>query len=141
MERSNLARTFAWRTEIIREQNWCMARKLRWELGLLAALLVVVCGYGGMLFYQVHLVAQESAQLALLSEAAQMLGAYRKEHGEYPASLESIAFSYPDGGDASMVENLRYVSDGKTYSLKTKSLRTGRELDAGSELKGQVVRR
>lgn len=118
-----------------------MVRKWRWELGLLAALFAAVCWYGGTLFYQGHLTAEESAQLALLDEAARKLGEFHKEHGEYPASLESFAFSYPDGGDASMIANFRYHSDGKTYSLKTVSLRTGRELETGSELEGRVLLR
>jgi hypothetical protein len=118
-----------------------MALRLRWELGLLAALFAAICWYGGTLFYQGHLMGQESAQAALLDEAARKLNEFHKEHGEYPASLESFAFSYPDGGDSSMLANLRYLSDGKTYSLKTKSLRTGRELETGSQLEGRVVLR
>jgi hypothetical protein len=118
-----------------------MPRKLRWEIGLLAVLCAVVCWYGATSLYWLDLAAQESAQMALLDEAARKLDEYHKEHGEYPASLASFSFSYPDGGNPSMLANLRYISGGKTYTLKTKGLESALELETGSELEGRVVRR
>ena len=69
-----------------------MAPSVRLKPVLLASLCVFACGlvvwWIGAAFYQAHRMAQESAQLALLAEAAQKLDTYHKEHGEYPTSLD-----------------------------------------------------
>lgn len=77
--------------------------------------------------------AKESAQRALLVEATQLLTEYHQEHGEYPDSLEGLAFTYPDGGDVSLLSQLEYVSDGKGYSLTTVGASTGEKLKVTSD--------
>jgi hypothetical protein len=89
-------------------------------------------------FQTANAVAEQSAQAALMDEAARFVDAYQKQHGEYPASLESMKWTYPDGGDASTLATLRYESDGATYSLKAKGA-YGHEIVTGSDVGGRII--
>jgi hypothetical protein len=122
-----------------------MVRKLRWKLALVALLCTIVCAPVfwkiGTVIYDAHRLAKWSGQMALLQEASQKLDAYHKMHGEYPASLDSFEFTYPDGGDASMLADFRYLSDGKTYTLKAQSLYDeSEEMEVGSKTNGEIIR-
>ena len=61
--------------------------------------------------------AEYSTQMALLQEAEQLLEEYRTQHGVFPPSLDELDFTFPDGGDASTLDSLKYESNGETYSL------------------------
>jgi type II secretory pathway pseudopilin PulG len=71
--------------------------------------------------------AEESAQRALLAEAAQLLEAFHREHGRYPESLDSLSFNFPDGGDAATLSSLRYNSDGDHYLILVRGAFSGEE--------------
>lgn len=73
-------------------------------------------------FIESHRAAEMSAQLALFKEAEALLDAYRAENGSYPESLDTLEFSFPDGGDRSTLALLKYETNGKTYSLATKRI-------------------
>jgi type II secretory pathway pseudopilin PulG len=72
--------------------------------------------------------AEYSAQMALFKEAEHLLEEYRAAHGEYPKTLDSLKFTFPDGGDRSTLALLKYESDGKTYTLVTKDVYSGEEI-------------
>lgn len=72
--------------------------------------------------------AEESAQLALFTEAVGLLAEYHEQHGEYPDSLDKLALSYPDGGDKSTLASFTYNSDGANYVLTTHGVSTGQVL-------------
>jgi hypothetical protein len=74
---------------------------------------------------EAHRLAEMSAQFALLKEAGTLLEEHFKQHGSYPASLESLAF--PADFDHSMLSELQYESDGKRYSLVARSAYDGEE--------------
>lgn len=101
-----------------------------------AALMVVALLVGILVageFMKASLTANESAQRALLVEATQLLREYHREHGDYPDSLEGLAFAYPDGGDSSLLSEFKYESNGKRYSLTTVGTSTGKKLKTSSE--------
>lgn len=68
-------------------------------------------------FNDARRMAEFSAQMALFKEAELLLEEYRTQHGAFPKSLDALEFIFPDGGEDSTLELLRYESDGKTYSL------------------------
>jgi hypothetical protein len=78
-------------------------------------------------FNEARVAAKMSAQLALVKEAENLLEAYRAEHGHYPKSLDSLTFSFPDGGDSSTLALLKYESDSEKYSIVTKIDISGEE--------------
>ena len=78
-------------------------------------------------FNDARRLAEMSAQLALFKEAEELLEAYRAAHGNYPKSLDSLVFSFLDGGDRSTLALLKYESDGKTYTLVTRNVYSGEE--------------
>jgi hypothetical protein len=88
---------------------------------------LLVGTYAATMFHSAHLLAEESAQRALLDEAAALLDAYHREHGRYPESLQQLAFTYPDGGDRSTLESLEYNSDGEYFIVKTIGASSGKE--------------
>jgi hypothetical protein len=103
----------------------------RWKrvaprLVLCIALLVVGVGMAKV-FKDAHHAAQTSAQLALFKEAEELLEVYRAKHGQYPTSLDSLSFTFPDGGDDLTLAKLQYKSDGRTYSLVTIDPNSGHE--------------
>ena len=71
--------------------------------------------------------AEESAQRALLAEAAQLLDAYHGRHGQYPPSLDEISFSFRDGGNAATLSTLRYNTDGNHYVILVRGAYSGDE--------------
>ncbi len=111
-------------------------RSLLWFFALAAV--VVVGWFVVNAFAAAHAVAEQSAQAALMDEAVRLLDAYHKQHGEYPGSLESFEWTYPDGGDASTLATMRYESDGETYTLKAEAA-LGGEIVTGSELGGRIT--
>jgi type II secretory pathway pseudopilin PulG len=98
---------------------------------IVVALLVGILVAGE--FRNARRAAEESAQRALLIEATQLLANYIQKHGKYPESLKELAFTYPDGGDDSLLSKFKYESDGKRYSLTTVGTSTGKELKISSD--------
>lgn len=89
--------------------------------------MLLVGTYAAMMFRSAQLVGEESAQRALLDEAAALLDVYHREHGHYPESLQQLAFTYPEGGDRSTLESLEYNSDGEYFIVKTIGASSGQE--------------
>jgi hypothetical protein len=77
---------------------------------------------------QASLVAEESAQWALFTEAVGLLAEYHEEHGEYPESLDELALTNPDGGDQSTLASFTYNSDGANYVLTMHGVASGQQL-------------
>jgi|SRR3972149_3033225 len=102
--------------------------KRAWPFVIVGGAICLMMGWNAAsTFNEARRAAEMSAQLALFKEAEELLDAYRAEHGHYPKSLDSLAFSFPDGGDRSTLALLNYESDGKTYSLVTKNVFSGEE--------------
>lgn len=62
--------------------------------------------------------AKKSAVLALVTEIECEATIYYDEHGIYPSTLAELRITvFPDGGDATLLEEIRYGSDGETIQL------------------------
>ncbi len=96
------------------------------KLLLVAVLTVVAFQVGRWVqteLQEADALAQHSAQAALLGEIESLLRAV-PEGGEYPRSLDELPLTYPDGGDASLLELFYYESDGTHCRFVTR-LRDG----------------
>lgn len=69
-------------------------------------------------FREADAAAQYSAQAALLLGIEQYLTTV-PPGGTYPKTLDEIALTYPDGGDASLLSLFTYQSDGSRCTLQT----------------------
>ncbi len=72
-------------------------------------------------YYSARLSDLESSQRALIVEAQVLIEEHYRIHKSYPKSLEEIRFTYPDGGDATLLTNFRYTTTGQSYSLSIKT--------------------
>jgi hypothetical protein len=94
-----------------------------WKWRLLLAALVLGSAPVGWLawdrFREADATAQYSAQAALLVEIEGLLEDIH-EGQAYPASLEELLLTYPDGGDASVLNLFGYETNGKSCTLRTK---------------------
>ena len=62
--------------------------------------------------------AKESAVLALVAEIEREATVYFDDHGTYPPRLDELAVKvFPDGGDATLIEEMCYRADGETVVL------------------------
>jgi hypothetical protein len=95
---------------------------------LIVTLLVGVFWWAFTVYDAARRTADYSAQRALMTEAAMLVEAYHRQHGRYPESLASFAFTYPDGGDSSILATVRYHSNGETYEITATSAWDGSEI-------------
>lgn len=116
-----------------------MNSKKRLLLSLAAVALTLIAWWAIDLFMTAQRLAEYSAQAALMTEASKQLDVYLQAHGDYPASLDAIKFTFPDGGDESTLATLQYLSDGKTYSI-TARCAIGGKLVTDSSSKGAIQR-
>jgi hypothetical protein len=118
-----------------------MALKRLISVGTVAILAALISWWAIEIYLTADRAADQSAQLALMTEAATLLDAYHSKHGEYPKSIDEFTFTFPDGGDESILATLRYTSDGATFSITAKGISTGDDLTTDSTLDGAVVYR
>ncbi|MCC6695180.1 MAG: hypothetical protein IT365_06075 [Candidatus Hydrogenedentes bacterium] len=89
---------------------------------LLATVLLFVAVQGGRIIAntlrEADASARDSAQAALQVEIDRLLSAV-PPGGTYPSSLQELPLTYPDGGDASLLSQFEYTSDGKSCTLRT----------------------
>ena len=97
-------------------------------VGLVAILMACVGWWAYAVWDGARRAADDSAQRALIDEAVKFLDAYHDQNGEYPKSLDVFTFTYPDGGDSSILATLQYHSNGKTYTIVARSLQDGSEI-------------
>ncbi len=63
-------------------------------------------------------VAKRSAVRALVQEIKREATIYFDDHGTYPPRLDELAIKvFPDGGNATLIEEMRYSTDGETIVL------------------------
>ncbi len=96
------------------------------SLAVVVGIALVACL--GRVFADAKLVAKESSQRALFTEAVESLSMYHEKHGQYPNSLSDLDLKYPDGGDRSLLLGFSYKSSGKSYSLTMTGVSTGQKL-------------
>lgn len=113
----------------------------RFFLGLAALFIGLVTWWAIDLFMDMQRLAEYSAQAALMTEASEQLEIYFKTHREYPASLDAINLTYPDGGSKATLATLRYVSDRRSYSIVAQDAFDGSTLVIDSNSNGRVERR
>ena len=81
----------------------------------------------------VKLTAKESSQRALVGEAWELLEEYKTKNGTYPATLDRLSFTYPDGGSSELMKDIIYISSGTSCSLKTVGYSSGDTFGGNSE--------
>jgi hypothetical protein len=74
-------------------------------------------------FWRIHCesrdVAKRSAVRALVAEIECEATSYFDDHGTYPPRLDELAIKvFPDGGDATLIEEMCYRSAGETIVLR-----------------------
>jgi len=95
---------------------------------LLLAFVFVVC----MACFAVNLVmesraaAKESAQRALLVESHDLLSGYYVDHGIFPKTLQELPFTYPDGGNSTLLREVRYERQDNECQISVRLACTGK---------------
>ena len=84
---------------------------------LLLVLLVPILGAVN-LWYEASAAADYSAHAALRKEIDDQLAAIPIGQ-PYPSSLSELRLTYPDGGDASLLNRFEYRSDGASCTVST----------------------
>jgi hypothetical protein len=81
-------------------------------------LLLGICGWAISEFREAARAADYSAHAALTKEFCNQLAEFPPDQ-EFPASLQDLHLSYPDGGDAKLLERFEYHSNGTQCTLRT----------------------
>ena len=71
------------------------------------------------------LTAAESGQRALIREAYGLIERYYLDNGTFPDSLIELRLTFPDGGTANMVDDIRYEPSGGSYILEAVGCQSG----------------
>jgi hypothetical protein len=93
------------------------SRRAPWAIPLILVLGLGTWWCASMLL-RANSLADYSAHMALTKEIHGLLAAVPPGQ-PYPESLSELKLTYPDGGDASLLERYEYRSNGTSCTLKT----------------------
>jgi hypothetical protein len=91
-----------------------------------------ICAWGVSVYRGAARAADYSAHAALTKEICEQLAAIPAGE-QFPTSLKDLHLSYPDGGDAKLLERFQYRSSGAQCRLRT-------VLEWSDERREEVVR-